>query len=83
VRTSVPDDVKNALEQLLGYESSMISGVKDRLRQTEHFNALTASWRLYSVKPEEPVASFICDVPASNWISFVRFVVVDASAQED
>jgi len=54
------------LGQLLGYEPSIVSRVKDRLRQTEHFNALPTSWRLSSVNPGKPAASFICDVPVSN-----------------
>jgi hypothetical protein len=34
------------MEQLLGYETSIVSRAKDRLRQPEHVNALAASWRL-------------------------------------
>jgi hypothetical protein len=66
VRTSVPSDVEDAMGQLLDYEPSMVSRVKDRLHQAEHFNALPASWRLSSVNPEKLAASFICDVPSSN-----------------
>ena len=55
---------KERRKQLLGYEPSIVSGVEDRLRQTEHPNALPASWHLSRSTAAMRAASFICPVGA-------------------
>ena len=55
---------KERRKQRLGYAPPIVSGVEDRLRQTEHPNALPASWHLSRSTAARRAAFFICPVGA-------------------